>query len=522
MTSGEYWEKRAIERALRLERGTLPYIRKLASLYARAYRSLREDLDRLFERYVETGDFSPEEAAAYLREPVTPKERKILEDALKGITDEDERRKAVARINSASYRARMDRLHAMQERIRIECAKTAPDVIDTIRQAMERSGREAYYRTIFDNSKAAGVQLPFTDLSLERLEGVINQKIEGKSVSSRVWGNTNAVAQLLTDTLKENVATGRSWRRSVSDMRELLGVDYPGGATYAATRILRTETARVNNELSAEANVENGFDRYRYIAMLDSKTTEACRDHDGGIDPDTKKPYTYKNRKLGVNFPPLHPNCRSTTCAWVNEELLATITRSAKDENGNVYQIPGNMTYREWEADRQKRGEEQDLIYLQKLLGAAAPNTIETYRRLKEAQSDEWKLLQKRKAFTEKLKAGKIPIQVSPQKQAKHILGSKRWKEETAKAFKAGHLLPGAFYKTVDVSVLVARYSGRGTLLFQASDAYPREQITTDAICGVAYSRVKGKYVLTRRIRIHYASNNLHAFPILEEDDGDE
>ena len=113
MTSGEYWEKRAIERALRLERGTLPYIRKLASLYARAYRSLREDLDRLFERYVETGDFSPEEAAAYLREPVTPKERKILEDALKGITDEDERRKAVARINSASYRARMDRLRAM-------------------------------------------------------------------------------------------------------------------------------------------------------------------------------------------------------------------------------------------------------------------------------------------------------------------------------------------------------------------------------------------------------------------------
>ncbi len=329
---------------MRLERGTLPYIRKLSTLYAKAYRSLREDLDKLFERYAETGDFTPEEAAAYLKEPVTPKERKILEKALEGITDDDERRKAVARINSASYRSRMNRIRAMQERIRIECAKTAPDVIDTIREAMEKGGREAFYRTIFDNSQLTGVQLPFTDLSLERLEGVINQKIEGKSFSARVWGNTNAVAQLLTDTLRENVATGRSWRRSVNDMRELLGVDYPGGATYAATRILRTETARVNNELSAEANVENGFDRYRYIAMLDSKTSETCRDHDGGIDPDTHEPYTYKNKKLGVNFPPLHPNCRSTTSAWVSEELLAKITRTAKDENGNVYQIPGTMT----------------------------------------------------------------------------------------------------------------------------------------------------------------------------------
>ena len=66
---------------------------------------------------------------------------------------------------------------------------------------------------------------------------------------------------------------------------------------------------------------------------------------------DTKKPYTYRNRKVGVNFPPLHPNCRSTTSAWVSEELLAKITRTAKDENGNVYQIPGKMTYREWEKE---------------------------------------------------------------------------------------------------------------------------------------------------------------------------
>ena len=36
----------------------------------------------------------------------------------------------------------------------------------------------------------------------------------------------------------------------------------------------------------------------------------------------------------------------------MSEELLAKITRSAKDENGNVYQIPGNMTYREWEKGR--------------------------------------------------------------------------------------------------------------------------------------------------------------------------
>jgi SPP1 gp7 family putative phage head morphogenesis protein len=125
------------------------------------------------------------------------------------------------------------------------------------------------------------------------------------------------------------------------------------GGYYAAARILRTETMHVYNEMSADASRSMGARRYRYIAVLDLKTSETCRLHDGLKDPDTGKFYTYAKRKVGVNFPPLHPWCRSIEAPYINKETLAGMTRPAKDPlTGKIKQILADMTYEEWYKER--------------------------------------------------------------------------------------------------------------------------------------------------------------------------
>ena len=54
---------------------------------------------------------------------------------------------------------------------------------------------------------------------------------------------------------------------------------------------------------------------------------------------------------VGENLPPLHPWCRSTTRMGIDDEVLATMQRRARDpQTGKTYSVPANMSYSEWEA----------------------------------------------------------------------------------------------------------------------------------------------------------------------------
>jgi NAD+--asparagine ADP-ribosyltransferase len=57
------------------------------------------------------------------------------------------------------------------------------------------------------------------------------------------------------------------------------------------------------------------------VAVMDSKTSEICREHD-------EKEYDVSDATVGRNYPPLHPRCRSTTVqvvdwSWLEGEAKA-------------------------------------------------------------------------------------------------------------------------------------------------------------------------------------------------------
>ena len=53
-----------------------------------------------------------------------------------------------------------------------------------------------------------------------------------------------------------------------------------------------------------------------------------------------------KDYQPGVTVPPFHPNCRGTTCPWF-DDMADVGQRIARDNEGEVYYVPPDMTYRE-------------------------------------------------------------------------------------------------------------------------------------------------------------------------------
>jgi len=50
----------------------------------------------------------------------------------------------------------------------------------------------------------------------------------------------------------------------------------------------------------------------------------------------------------GRNYPPMHPNCRSTTVVYFGDEDDDPGVRIARGADGKTYEVPGDMSYAEW------------------------------------------------------------------------------------------------------------------------------------------------------------------------------
>ena len=113
---------------------------------------------------------------------------------------------------------------------------------------------------------------------------------------------------------------------------------------YEATRLVRTELNYVHNQANLESIKDSGMMFYKFVATLDSRTSQKCRAHDGSIVP-------VEEASPGDNLPPLHPHCRSTIIGSLGEGKGGQKgTRIARDSEGHSFHVPRQMKYSDYKA----------------------------------------------------------------------------------------------------------------------------------------------------------------------------
>ncbi len=117
-----------------------------------------------------------------------------------------------------------------------------------------------------------------------------------------------ALVQKEVETTMSNVLLrGRHPNEYVSEFKK-----QTNSTTYNASRLLVTESARVQAESQKLTYLkELGEDgEYKYVAKIDKKTSKICHSLNGKV-------FKVKDMIPGVNAPPMHPWCRSTTVPHV-------------------------------------------------------------------------------------------------------------------------------------------------------------------------------------------------------------
>lgn len=176
-------------------------------------------------------------------------------------------------------------------------------------------------------------------LSEKSVEDVLRTRWSGKNYSERVWANTEKLGKKLEQVMADALHRGADVKKMAQEVAPYLRQGY---GLKSAERLIQTELNYVQNQAALASIRDAGFKYFRFIAVLDARTTLICREHDGGIFS--------VDDGVGQHMPPLHVRCRSTIAASFGEGMgNQKGTRMARDMGtGKSVHVPAAMTYEDF------------------------------------------------------------------------------------------------------------------------------------------------------------------------------
>ena len=322
--SSNYWDKRALRRLTEAEKLSEEHIKRIKRIYEQAYRDVAKEIERTYKNYSKNTGLDVEK----LKELLTKKETDKVWKTLK--------RQGLDQYIKNNYKARISRLEQVQAQIYAKAKMIYPK--EELQNTMCYKGviNQSYYKSVYDTQMGTGYDFSFSKIDNNMTNRLLNEKWSGLNYSQRIWKNTDYLAEALSYTLGGAMLSGQSMDKTVRQIRERFKV-----SKYYAERLVRTETNHFNNEADAMAYEQMGVKKYVFVATLDSRTSAICQSHDNKV-------YNFKDKEVGVNYPPLHPNCRSKTRGYISEEVERTLKRRARNPQTGKTEIIDNMSYKEW------------------------------------------------------------------------------------------------------------------------------------------------------------------------------
>lgn len=310
--------------------------KEISKVYHKASLVLSNEMDKIFERFVTKHKLSEADARKLL---TSIKDKTSLEEIKaelrKGATGSD-KRELLAELESPAYAYRLNRLEDKQQQIDnlMNTVYNQEKALSTDHYK-ELMG-ESYNRSMYEIQRQAGIGYSFDKLDSRTIDNMLKSKWSGANYSSRIWNNT----QKLADSLKTELIVALLTGEREADISKNLMFQFASGANNAR-RLVRTESCHIANEMDMKAYKESGIDTYVFVATLDLKTSAICASLDG-------KRFKVKDQQPGVNAPPMHPWCRSTTVPYFDDEWGRSGERAARDADGKTYYVPADITYPEW------------------------------------------------------------------------------------------------------------------------------------------------------------------------------
>ncbi|WMM17134.1 minor capsid protein [Staphylococcus epidermidis] len=291
------------------------------------------------------------------------------------------------------------------------------------------------------------------------VKAVVNSNFKGVNWSTRLWQDMAVVQKEVERTTSNVLLRGRHPNEYIKDFKKQTNT-----TTYNASRLLVTESARVQAESQKLTYLKDlGEDgEYKYVAKIDKKTSKICHSLNGKV-------FKVKDMIPGVNAPPMHPWCRSTTVPHV-----------------------GNWRDRFF---NERKGKYQT----------------------ENKESEKEKIQEKaKKEMLDMIRSGKIKLDINPEKQNRHNKEHELFKQSVEMAKINGDKLPSfTIISNEELNKLVKVKATTGELLL-LNGKFNRKEII-DFKLPIGKSFINNKYIETSKGKVHYSKTGTHVIPYIKK-----
>lgn len=339
MKNKDYWTKRKANLIYEQMDKAEKQADKFDEIYKQSKAYLDKQINKVFDKFQRDYGLSERDARQVLKNMKDQKDLNELRKVLEARPNDPNIQRLLADLDSPAYTYRMKRLERLN------------DDLDRMRESMyrsEKSGSDAfysdlmkdsYYKATFDLQQQTGLAYGFSGLPESEIKHLQSFSWigDGSTYSIDIWKNTGKLASSIKDELLISLMTGRGTRETTQAIAERFNV-----GQNDARRLVRTESAFFHNQMELLSYEDAEITKYKFVAVLDKRTSRICQKHDNVV-------YRVDEAVPGVNYPPMHPWCRSTTIAYDEDADYSKLKRRARNpKTGKVEYVPADMSYREW------------------------------------------------------------------------------------------------------------------------------------------------------------------------------
>lgn len=379
--NSEYWATRFNQVEQAANNKTVKYSKQLEKKYKMASKEIDTKINSWYQRIAVNNEITVEEARRLLSKNELAEFKwdvqQYIEAGRQNAIDE----RWIKELENASAKFHINRLEALKMEVRqqIELAMAGgqQSMFDTLADVY----KDSFYRSCFEIQKGYGVGFDVSALDDGYVQRLLNKpwSVDGENFSKKLWGNKTKLINTLDQELTKMVLTGASPQKAIQNIQKTMNT-----SLFNAKRLVFTEQAYFSTLGQKDAFGELDVEEFEVVATLDSATSEVCQQMDG-------KHFPLKDMQPGVNAPPFHPFCRSTTCPYFDDEFTLTDKRVAKNEQtGEWYEVPSNMTYPEWKKSFVDGGSKTDLTPIPKTPEVEIITDAKDFSEYDSAKLQEW------------------------------------------------------------------------------------------------------------------------------------
>jgi len=304
----QYWNDRAQSRVRANDRDGDQMKAEQEKAYRTARDRVRQEIDQFYRDFGNAAGMSAEEARQKLSrgelhefQAELSRKRAVIQEMMRKDPNNSALKKYDTEWERLSKVRELTRKEALEANISAEIAQLGGKQQRSFDAHVNQVIHTGLKMNADDLKKLGDVDVKLGVGSPEQVMRAARENWQHSDFSDRIWADKDKLIQEAREVIEEGFARNKGAMDMATDLMTRMNVSHSN-----ALRLVRTEFNHLSNQAAMAEYKANGVKKYKFVAAIDNRTCSVCHDLNG-------KMFNVAEARVGVNFPPIHPNCRSVT-----------------------------------------------------------------------------------------------------------------------------------------------------------------------------------------------------------------